>query len=477
MSHPDENRLEKLKKLQEMGINPYPYFFRRDSYSEDILKNYSFYEGKKVAVAGRIIQFRDFGNLIFFHILDQKGKIQIMLRSDYAQKKALELSKFLDIGDIVGIRGEVLKTKKGEITINALELELLSKSLRFLPDKFKGLSNTELRYRKRYLDLIANPEVKKFFVLRQKIIDSIREFLNSLGYLEVDTPILQKVYGGAAAKPFLTYHNALDQKLYLRISNELFLKRLIIGGIEKVYEFSKDFRNEDIDSTHNPEFTQVEFYEAYKDYNDYMELTKKMFDKLLSDLALPKEFNYQGKIINFNNFRKISLYQEILKKTSIDILSWKDEEQAFREVSALGLNPSKKTLSKCVEVLVEHFVLKDQFDPIFLIDFPYQICPLTKKKRDNPLLAERFELFIGGIECGNCYSELTDPIEQRAKFYQQAKQKGEDEYNPVDEDFLEAIEYGMPPTAGMGLGIDRLAMIFTNNNSIKEVILFPSMRD
>ncbi|MEM3362383.1 MAG: lysine--tRNA ligase [Candidatus Anstonellaceae archaeon] len=477
MSEIDKNRLEKLNKLIELNINPYPYFFKRDHFSLDIINNFEKLEGKRVSLAGRIIQFRDFGSLIFFHILDQKGKIQIMLRVDFAQKNSFELCKFLDIGDIVGVVGDVVKTKKGEITINAFSVELLAKSLRFLPDKFKGLADTELRYRKRYLDLIANPVVRQFFITRQKIIDSIRGFLNSLGYLEVDTPILQKVYGGASAKPFVTYHNALDQKLYLRISNELFLKRLIIGGIEKVYEFSKDFRNEDIDSTHNPEFTQVEFYEAYKDYNDYMELTKQMFEKILSDLNLNKKFNYQGKIIDFENFRKISLYDEILKKTSIDILSWNNVDEAFSQVLSLGLKPSKKTISKCVEVLIDNYVLKDVYDPVFLIDFPYYMCPLTKKKRDNPLLAERFELFIGGIECGNCYSELTDPLEQRKKFYEQAKQKEEEEYNPIDEDFLEAMEYGMPPTAGMGIGIDRLAMIFTNNASIKEVILFPSMRD
>ncbi|MCM8830597.1 MAG: lysine--tRNA ligase [Candidatus Omnitrophica bacterium] len=475
----DKIRLEKLKNIVSLGLNPYPYNFRRTHYSLEITNNYQNLEGKKASVAGRIIQFRDFGGIIFLHLLDQKGKIQIMVRKDNVKEDVLRLCSFLDLGDIIGVEGQITKTKKGEISINASKIEILSKSLRFLPDKFKGLSDTELRYRKRYLDLIANPSIKNYFIVRQKIIDSIRNFLNSKGYLEVDTPVLQKVYGGAAAKPFITFHNALNQKLYLRISNELFLKRLIIGGLEKVYEFSKDFRNEDIDSTHNPEFTQVEFYEAYKDYYDYMQLTKEMFDKILQDLNLPKKINFGPHLINFTNFRTISLYDEIKKKTSIDILNWKNPQEAYEQVLQKGLKPSKKTFAKCVEALVDNFVLKDIFDPIFLVDFPYYMCPLTKRKRDNPLLAERFELFIGGIECGNCYSELTDPIEQRNKFLEQAKElnKGDEESNPIDEDFLEAIEYGMPPTAGMGLGIDRLAMIFTNNNTIKEVILFPSMRD
>lgn len=479
MSSLDKLRLEKLNKIISLGINPYPYFFRRDHYSDDIKNNYEKLEGKQVAVAGRIIQLRDFGSLIFFNIMDQKGKIQIMVGQESVGKNLLKFCSFLDLGDIIGVYGEVTKTKKGEISVKASKIELLAKSLRFLPDKFKGLSDTELRYRKRYLDLIANPSIKEFFITRQKIIDIIRNFLNSKGYLEVDTPILQKVYGGAAAKPFTTFHNALNQKLYLRISNELFLKRLIIGGMEKVYEFSKDFRNEDIDSTHNPEFTQVEFYEAYKDYYDYMELTKELFFEILKGLNLPTKFNYQSKLINFDNFTTISLYEKIKEKANIDILKWKNIEEAVEQVEQKGIKLSKKTLSKCVEALVDHFVLENIFDPVFLIDFPYFMCPLAKRKRDNPLLAERFELFVGGLECGNCYSELSDPIEQKKKFYEQAKQlkSGDEESNPVDKDFLEAIEYGMPPTAGMGIGIDRLAMIFTNSISIKEVILFPFQRD
>jgi len=475
----DKNRLEKLEKIKGFGINPYPYSFERKNYSQDIKDNFERLKGQTTSVAGRIMQLRDFGGLVFFHIQDLKGRIQIMVKKEHALEQALKILNYLDLGDIVGVEGEITKTQKGEISINAKNITILAKSIRAIPDKYKGLTDIELRYRKRYLDLIANPSVKNYFIIRQKIIDSIREFLNSRGYLEVDTPILQKVYGGAAAKPFTTYHNALGQKLYLRISNELYLKRLIIGGIEKVYEFSKDFRNEDIDSTHNPEFTQVEFYEAYKDYNDYMELTKEMFSKILKDIGLGKKFKYQDKTIDFDDFKKISLYEEIKKKTSIDITEWKDEEQAYEEVNALGLKPSKKTLGKCIDALIDEYVIKELVNPTFLIDFPYYICPLTKQKRDNPKLAERFELIIAGYECANCYSELTDPIEQRKKFLEQAKnlKKGDEESNPVDEDFLEAIEYGMPPTAGMGLGIDRLCMILTNNISIKEVILFPSLRD
>ncbi|MFA5107942.1 MAG: lysine--tRNA ligase [Candidatus Micrarchaeia archaeon] len=475
----DEERLKKLEIIEKGGINAYPYSYDCSAYSTQILQSYEKFEGTTQKIAGRIIQKRDFGALAFCHIQDNEGKIQAMARADDLGEQKMALFASLDLGDIIGVEGKIGKTKKGEISLFISDFSLLSKSLRFMPDKFKGLSDTEIRYRKRHLDLIANPSVRKFFVARQKIVDSIRLFLNSRGYLEVDTPILQKIYGGAAAKPFTTMHNALDQKLYLRISNELYLKRLIIGGIDKVYEFSKDFRNEDIDSTHNPEFTQVEFYESYKDYNNYMALTQEMFAKILSELGMGKKIIFQGKEIDFSNFGTVSLYEDILKKSKIDILSWKDENEAYAQCVAVGVRPSTHTLSKCVDALFDHFVVPNLPGACFVIDFPYYMCPLTKKKRGNPALAERFELFIGGYECGNCYSELTDPREQRRKLEEQAVhlRAGDEESNPLDEDFLEAMEYGMPPTAGMGIGIDRLAMIFTDNISIKEVILFPSMKD
>ncbi|MFH1306640.1 MAG: lysine--tRNA ligase [Candidatus Micrarchaeota archaeon] len=474
----DSDRLKKLEDIEKKNINPYPYSYKFTLYSKEIISNYSKYEDSVQKVAGRIIQKRDFGKLAFCQIKDNKGKIQIMARADELGAEKTSNFRSLDLGDIIGVDGTVCKTKKGEISINAKNFTLLSKSLRFLPDKFKGLSDTELRYRKRYLDLIANSKVKEFFITRAKLIDAIREFLNSHGYLEVDTPILQKVYGGAAAKPFTTKHNALDEDLFLRISNELYLKRLIIGGIDKVYEFSKDFRNEDIDSTHNPEFTLLEFYEAYKDYNDYMDFTKEMLFFILKKLQLNAKFEFQGKTIDFSKFQIISLHEELKKKAKIDILKWENETQAYSECLGLGVTPSKKTMAKCVDALFDHFLLPDLFNPTFVIDYPYYICPLTKRKRSNPQLAERFELFIAGYELANCYSELTDPREQRRKLQEQARllAEGDEDSNPIDDDFLEAMEYGMPPTAGIGIGIDRLAMIFTNNVSIKEVILFPTVR-
>lgn len=475
----DNERIQKLSEFESAGINAYPYSYVVSAYSKDIHSCYDELEGTIQTIAGRIVQKRDFGSLIFCHLQDSKGRIQTMARAEELDKDKMSLFAKFDLGDIIGVEGTVTKTKKGEISLSVHDFTLLSKSISFLPDKFKGLSDTEIRYRKRYLDLIANPNIKEYFVVRAKLIESIRSFLNSRGYLEVDTPILQKVYGGAAAKPFTTVHNALDEKLYLRISNELYLKRLIIGGMGKVFEFSKDFRNEDIDSTHNPEFTQVEFYEEYKDYNDYMQLTKELFSKIFSDLSLPTQLAFQGKTIDFTKFETVSLYEEIKKKSGVDMLKWKDAEQAYSECVKAGIKPSKHTLAKCMDALFTEFVEPSLHNPTFVIDFPYFACPLTKRKRGNPELAERFELFIAGYELGNCYSELTDPREQRKKFEEQAKSlnAGDEESTPIDNDFLEAIEYGMPPTAGYGIGIDRLAMILTNNVSIKEVILFPTMKE
>ncbi|VVB70095.1 Aspartate--tRNA(Asp/Asn) ligase [uncultured archaeon] len=475
----EADRIKKLEDLEAKGVDAYPYSYDYTAYSKDIIDNYAKFEGKVERIAGRIVQKRSFGKLGFCQVQDNKGKLQVMIRVDAVGEQMMSDFEKLDLGDIVGFEGKIGKTEKGEISLHLINFTILSKSLRTLPDKFKGLTDIESRYRKRYLDLISNPEVKNNFIMRTRIVDGIREFLNKRDYLEADTPILQKIYGGAAATPFVTKHHALEQDLYLRISNELYLKRLIIGGIDKVYEFSKDFRNEDIDSTHNPEFTQVEFYEAYKDYADYMKMTKQLFKSLFKKLGLNEQFEYQGKKIDFTKFEKVSLVKEIKNKSGIDVLKWKSEDQAFDQCMKVGVKPSKKTLAKCVDALFDHFVQPNLINPTFVIDFPYYMCPLTKKKRGNEKIAERFELFIAGFECGNCYSELTDPREQRRKLEEQANalKGGDEESNPLDEDFLEAMEYGMPPTAGMGLGIDRLAMILTNNVSIKEVILFPSVKE
>jgi len=474
----DAIKLEKLKKLKEMGIEPYPYFYEQTHHANEIKDKYSELEGKEVSVAGRIVREREMGKLHFYDLLDSTDKIQIMARVGVANEASIKLMPLLDIGDIIGVKGVVTKTKKGEISIDAKEITILAKSLRTLPEKFHGLKDIDIRYRKRYLDLIVNPKVRDIFRTRTKIIDYIRNFLNKKGYIEVETPILQPVYGGAFAKPFKTHHNYLDVDMYLRISNELYLKRLIIGGLEKVYEFSRDFRNEDVDVEHNPEFTLLEFYEAYGDYNTYMKLTEELLSGLAKELYGTYEIEYQGKKLNFKPpFRRVYFVDEIKKKSGIDVSTITDEN-AKEIIEKEGLKTSVQNAYHVADALFDKYIKPDIKDPAFVLDYPAYMCPLTKDKRGNKLLSERFELFVDGKELANSYSELTDPIEQRKKFEEQdaERRKGDPEAPPSDEDFLEAIEYGMPPTAGIGIGIDRLVMIFTDAPSIKEVILFPTVK-
>jgi lysyl-tRNA synthetase class 2 len=474
----DDFKLEKLKKLQKIGINPYPYSFKQKAHAGEIKKDYSNWEGKETSVAGRALSIRHMGQLYFIDLLDQSDKIQVLAASNITDKESFELLELIDSGDIIGIEGRINKTKRGEISVEAKKISVLGKSLRQLPEKFHGLNDTEIRYRKRYLDLVANPEVRGFFTTRARILSFLRNFLDSRGYVEFETPILQPTYGGANAEPFKTRYNALESEFYLRISDELYLKRLIIGGFEKVYEVSKDFRNEDIDSTHNPEFTQIEFYEAYKDYNDFMEMTEEMLSKLVKELFGTYKVKYQGKELNFEPpFKKVYWVEEIKKKTGIDLAELTDEEAkeiAKKEKLEIGIVNAYHV----ADALFDKYVKPELFDPAFVLDFPAYMCPLTKDKRGNPKLSERFELYLAGKEDANCYSELTDPIEQRRKFEDQdaERKKGDAEAPPSDEDFLEAIEYGMPPTAGLGIAIDRLAMVLTDNISIKEVLAFPAVR-
>jgi lysyl-tRNA synthetase class 2 len=474
----DDFKLEKLKKLQEQGINPYPYSFKQKAHAEEIKKNYDKLEGKDTSVAGRALSIRHMGQLYFIDLLDQSGKIQVLAAANVTEKKSFDLLESIDSGDMLGIEGKVNKTKRGEISIEAKTISMLGKSLRQLPEKFHGLNDTEIRYRKRYLDLVANPEVRNFFTTRARILSFLRNFLDSRGYVEFETPILQPTYGGANAEPFKTRYNALESEFYLRISDELYLKRLIIGGFEKVYEVSKDFRNEDIDSTHNPEFTQIEFYEAYKDYNDFMDMTEEMLSTLVKELFGTYKVKYQGKELNFEPpFKRVYWVEEIKKKTGIDLADLTDEEAkeiAKKEKLEIGIVNAYHV----ADALFDKYIKPELFDPAFVLDFPAYMCPLTKDKRGNPKLSERFELYLAGKEDANCYSELTDPIEQRKKFEEQdaERRKGDSEAPPSDEDFLEAIEYGMPPTAGLGIAIDRLAMILTDNVSIKEVLPFPAVR-
>ncbi len=474
----EDYRLEKLNDLIKKGVNPYPYSYNVTNHSDDIKDNFDSFNGKDVSVAGRVIGLRHMGKLYFFDLLDGNGKIQIMAAPNFSKKELFDLIEDIDTGDIVGIKGKVTKSNRGEISVAAEELTVLSKGLLTLPEKFHGLTDVELRYRKRYVDLIANPDVRKLFVMRAKILKYMRNFLDSRGYIEFETPILQPTYGGANAAPFKTHFNALNEDMFLRVADELYLKRLIIGGFEKVYEVSKDFRNEDIDSTHNPEFTQIEAYEVYKDYEDYMKMTEELLSGMVKTLFGSYKIDYQGKELDFTPpFKRVYWVKELKDKIGIDVSTLTDEE-AKEIAKKEKLETSIKNAYHVSDELFDKYIKPDLFNPAFVLDFPAYMSPLTKDKRGNSKLSERFELYITGKEEGNCYSELTNPIEQREKFEEQDKERreGDAEANPIDEDFLEAIEYGMPPTAGIGLAIDRLAMILTNNISIKEVIAFPAVR-
>jgi lysyl-tRNA synthetase, class II len=474
----DEFKLEKLRKLQEAEIEAYPYSFEVTNHAAEITSNFEKFQGKEASVAGRIVKRREMGKLCFMDILDSSGKIQILLKDDSARDSAMRIMRLTDVGDILGVTGTIIKTQKGETSIEVKDLIMLSKSLRTLPEKFHGLTDTEIRYRKRYLDLIMNPEVRHFFITRAKILRYMRNFLDEMGFVEFETPVLQQTYGGANAKPFTTEYNALETTAFLRISDELYLKRLIIGGFEKVYEVSKDFRNEDIDSTHNPEFTQIELYEAYKDYNDFMRLTEKMLSGLVKQLFGSYKIQYQGKELDFTPpFKRLYWVEELKEITGIDVSKITDED-AKKIIKDEELDTHVKNAYHVADALFDKYLKPDLFEPVFIVDFPAYMCPLTKDKRGKPHLSERFELYLAGKEEANCYSELTNPIEQRKKFeaQEEERKRGDDEAPPSDEDFLEAIEYGMPPTAGMGIAIDRLAMILTDNISIKEVIPFPAVK-
>lgn len=474
----DEGKRNKLNRIIEEGINPYPYSYNDRKEISDVISNFDDYEGSDIRIAGRIIGMRRMGSLFFMDILDGQGKMQAIARENYIGKEYMELLGLIDIGDIIGIFGTITKSKRGEKSIDAKEITLLSKSLRVLPEKFHGLKDIEIRYRKRYLDMIINPNVREYFRVRARILRYMRDFLDSRGYLEFETPILQSVYGGANAKPFKTHFNAIDSDVFLRISDELYLKKLLVGGFEKIYEVSRDFRNEDIDTTHNPEFTIIECYEAYKDYEDYMHMVEEMVSGLAKEIAGSEVVTYQGIKLDFRTpFRRVYFVDEIKDKSGIDISDITDKEA--EEIAAKeGLKVRIKNRYHVADGLFDKYIKPELQNPTFVLDFPGYMCPLTKDKRGNKKLSERFELYMAGYEEANSYSELTDPVEQRRKFMEQdaERRKGDDEAPPIDEDFLEAIEFGMPPTAGLGISIDRIAMILTDNVSIKEVIAFPAVR-
>ena len=480
-----QERIKKLDEIRKLGINPYPYKFEAKNFSNEILEKYKKLknEGKtkdKVSLAGRIMTLRPMGKIAFGHLQDNKGKVQFFINEKELGKKEFELFNLLDLGDIIGINGTIFRTKAGEITIFANKLELLTKSLRPLPDKWHGLKDVEERYRKRYVDLIVNPEVKQIFVKKFKIINSIREILNKEDYIEVDTPIIQPIYGGANAKPFKTYVNDLKRESFLRISDELYLKRLIVGGFDKVYELSKDFRNESIDSKHNPEFSMIEFYQAYADYNDMMKLTEKIIINANKSIGNKNEIEFLGNKINLKTPFKVMTMKEAIKKYgNLDIDKLNDNE-LFKLKDKCHLE-HQGTLNRgwMMQLLFEHFAEEKLIQPTFIIEHPSETTPLCKSSRKNNGLIERFELFIGGFEISNGYSELNNPIIQRGLLEEQANElrAGSEEAHPMDEDFIKAIEQGMPPTGGVGIGTDRLAMVLTGSNSIKDVILFPMMKN
>ena len=491
-----EQRKEKVEKLKELGYEPYAYRYEVNAKAGELLQRFGKVKSEEereseelpqeeLSLAGRIMSMRIMGKAAFFHIQDESGKIQCYIRRDTVGADFYNkvFKKLIDIGDIVGVKGTLFRTRTGELTLEVKELTPLTKSLRPLPEKWHGLKDTEKRYRQRYLDLIVNPEVREIFRTRTKVIKKIREFLDSRGFIEVETPILQPIASGAAARPFITHYNALDIDVYLRIAPELYLKRLLVGGFERVYELGKNFRNEGISTRHNPEFTMVEWYMAYADYNDLMEMTEELFEFLLDEIFGKgvREIEYQGTKISFERpFRRISYLGELSKKTGLteeELLH--DEEKVLAKAKELGIEKAEELSHfKRVQELFEALVEPELIQPTFVIDFPKAISPLAKEKRGNPELVERFELFIFGREIANAYTELNNPKEQEERFKQQLeeKAKGDEEAMEYDADFITALEYGMPPTAGEGIGIDRLVMLFTDKDSIREVLLFPQLR-
>ncbi|OUO76653.1 lysine--tRNA ligase [Blautia sp. An249] len=474
-------RREKLAELQANGRNPFEIMkYEVSHHSEEIKEKFQDLEGKTVTVAGRVMSKRVMGKASFCHVQDLQGQIQSYVARDCLGEEAYKDFKKLDIGDIVGIRGEVFRTKMGEISIHAEEVTLLSKSLQILPEKYHGLTNTDLRYRQRYVDLIMNPEVKDTFIKRSKIISSIRRFLDGQGFMEVETPMLVSNAGGAAARPFETHFNALNEDLKLRISLELYLKRLIVGGMEKVYEIGRVFRNEGLDTRHNPEFTLMELYQAYTDYNGMMDLTENLYRYVAQEVLGTTKFEYNGIEMDLGKpFERITMVDAVKKYSGVDfneIHTLEEARAAAREHHVEFEERHKK--GDILNLFFEEFAEEHMVQPTFVMDHPVEISPLTKRKPDNPDYVERFEFFMNGWEMANAYSELNDPIDQRERFKAQEEQfaQGDEEANHTDEDFLNALEIGMPPTGGIGYGIDRMCMLFTNSAAIRDVLLFPTMK-
>ena len=483
INHLMQIRRDKLIELQEEGKNPYEITkFNRTNTAGEIKANYEEFEQKDVTVAGRIIAKRIMGKASFCTIQDSDEKIQSYVSINDLGEESYKAFKTYDIGDIIGITGFVFKTRTEEISVHAKEVTLLSKSLRPLPEKFHGLKDPDLRYRQRYVDLIMNPEVKKTFEMRSKIITEIRNILDKKGYLEVETPMLNTISGGATAKPFITHHNALDMDMYLRIATELNLKRLIVGGYDKVYEIGRIFRNEGMDIRHNPEFTSIELYEAYSDYNDMMNIVEELFSKVSLKVLGTTKVNYQGQDIDLApGWKRISMIDSIKEVTGIDFNEINTDEEAVALAKERGIeipDVTKETRGDVISLFFDEYVEETLVQPTFIYDYPIEISPLAKKKKSDPRLTERFEAFIGGREYGNAFSELNGPIDQYERFKKQveAREAGDDEAGMMDEDFIQALEIGLPPTGGLGIGIDRFVMLFTDAASIRDVLLFPTMK-
>ena len=481
LSEQNKIRREKLAQMQEAGKDPFQIVkYDVTHHSDEIRANFDALENTDVCIAGRLMSKRIMGKASFCNIQDRNGLMQSYVsKNDIGEEDYAAFKKY-DIGDIIGIKGFVFKTKTGEISVHAKEVVLLSKSLQVLPEKFHGLKDQELRYRQRYVDLIVNPESRDTFIKRSKIITEIRRFLDSKGFLEVETPVLQTIPGGASARPFITHHNTLDIDMYCRIALELPLKRLIVGGFERVYEIGRVFRNEGISVRHNPEFTLMELYQAYTDYNGMMDITEEMFRTVAQNVLGTTKITYGGYDLDLGQpFARITMTDAVKQFTGVDFDAVKDTEEAKAIAKEKGVEfEARHVKGDILNLFFEEFVEKNLIQPTFIIDYPVEISPLTKRKPDKPAFTERFELFIVGREYGNAYSELNDPIDQRSRFeYQEfLRENGDDEANMIDEDFLTALEYGMPPTGGLGVGIDRFVMLLTESVSIRDVILFPTMK-
>ena len=474
MSSIVEQRIMKLKAIAASGVDPYPYRYDVTHRSDAIRQGFENLaaSAQEVSVAGRLMSKRPHGKAAFGHLRDASGDIQVYFKLDDLGAKNFGLLEAIDIGDILGVRGTVFKTRTGEITVRCRELTLLAKSIRPLPEKWHGLKDKETRYRQRYVDLFANLDVRGVFARRAAAIASMRDFLNGRGFVEVETPVLQPLYGGANASPFTTHHNALDMKLYLRIADELYLKRLLVGGLERVYEICKDFRNEGIDRTHSPEFTQLELYEAYADYTDMMELFEQMMEKVSKDVLGTTDVTYQGRPAAFGGaWRRVRVDDALRQYANVDLDKAQDSE--LRAICSKIADADWSTVPRgpLVDEIVDHFVQPNLVEPTFLCDYPVETSPLAKVSRRDPRFAERFEPFAFGIELGNAFSELNDPVDQRKRL---EAQRAEDE--EIDRDFIRALEYGMPPAGGLGVGVDRVVMLLTDSHSVRDVVLFPQMR-